>query len=413
MADAAVLQLEQPLSAGAIRSVNFFNGRLLAGNDLSRLEDARRAADALLGRALGEGVAEGFPIALNRALSSPGLPVARIGAGVAVNRLGQVLRLAADTDIALARRFTAASGSALFGACAPLLGGTYVAGAGVYVLTVLPATAAEGRAASNGTDPANVRCNTDANVEAVQFRLLQVSAALLAGLPVGAASFQNALAYACFGPGALAAWAGDPFGAGPRDSEVPLGLLFFTGGATLQFIDLWSVRRPLARRGTGLGPHAFADHARLALGRAMYLQFQDQVTTLAVPGGGMGGLTVQAAFPMLPPAGIIPVAEETDDTDIQATAFFVGMTYHGPTFIDAAQVEGLIAESLLQPAIDTVSGAVVWLYRIRENRMAIDVATGAARPQSALVFASGELPYRGDARFDLSSFDYANFALGY
>jgi len=48
MADRNVLQLQQPLKDGGIRSVNFFNGRLLSGKDLSREQQARREADARL-----------------------------------------------------------------------------------------------------------------------------------------------------------------------------------------------------------------------------------------------------------------------------------------------------------------------------------------------------------------------------
>ena len=44
MADKNVLQLQQPLTDGGIRSVNFFNGRLLSGKDLSREQAARREA---------------------------------------------------------------------------------------------------------------------------------------------------------------------------------------------------------------------------------------------------------------------------------------------------------------------------------------------------------------------------------
>src|SRR5258708_34689506 len=86
MATADPQQLEQPLSAGAIRSVNFFNGRLLSGRDLSRLEDARRQADRLVGLGLGEGVASGLAISFTRAMSPPGPPVAHLGTGIAINR---------------------------------------------------------------------------------------------------------------------------------------------------------------------------------------------------------------------------------------------------------------------------------------------------------------------------------------
>ncbi len=54
---------------------------------------------------------------------------------------------------------------------------------------------------------------------------------------------------------------------------------------------------------------------------------------------------------------------------------------------------------------------MVWLYRVRENRMAIDFAGIGPRPGSFVVFASGHLPYRGDAQFDLAYANYASVAL--
>jgi hypothetical protein len=418
-----VLQLDEPISAGGIRSANFFNGRLLASGDLSREQDARREGDRRLGLALGEGVSHGLEVSFNATLSAPGLPVARVTEGLAVNRLGQTIRLTADVDIALARQFDATTAAGSFAACAPAIGGTYVAGAGVYVLTAAPAAATEGRAATNGLDPLNVRCNTDANVEAVLFRLLLVKPALYADLPLGTPGFRNALAYRCFGSGVLPGWLAPLFNETSRnqglldqmrpdmltDTEAPIALLFFTGAADLQFIDAWSVRRPLAPAPAAFPPGTLADRGRHALGMAMFLQFQAQIAELTPVSGGLA-VTARADFGHLPPLGIIPVAEETDATDLRATAFFTGMTYRSPVFIDAAALEPLLRDSLLYPPIDTRAGEMIWLYRVRENRIAVDRAGNGGPPRSYLVFATGHIPWRGDAQADLASFNYANYA---
>jgi hypothetical protein len=58
-----LLQLQQPRADGGIRSVDFFNGRLLSGKDLACEQAARREADVRLGLALGDGVAFGLEIA--------------------------------------------------------------------------------------------------------------------------------------------------------------------------------------------------------------------------------------------------------------------------------------------------------------------------------------------------------------
>lgn len=89
-----VLQLQQPLKEGAIRSVNFFNGRLLTSKDLTREQQARREADWRAGLASGDGVAFGLEVERDVALDQPDSPVVRVKAGLAVNRKGQTLRLA-------------------------------------------------------------------------------------------------------------------------------------------------------------------------------------------------------------------------------------------------------------------------------------------------------------------------------
>ena len=417
-----ILQLLEPLTDdGSIRSIHFFNGRLLTGKDFSREQDARREADRRLGLALGEGVAFGLQVEHNRLLSQTDRPVVTVKAGLAFNGHGQALRLSNDVQLALARSFeAAASVDCLFGNCKEIIGGTYVAGAGVYLLTIAPAEKSEGKAASNGFDPSQVRCNTDTLVEAVQFRLLRINRALYAGLDVAVASFRNALAYAA-GAGVQPAWFENLLDAAPREDdllaalrknglsgrEVPLGL-FFTGEADLQFIDLWAVRRPLSRISDTMP--VLVDGRRPAVGQAMFQQFQAQIAALPQPNGDLGAVTAQSHFRYLPPVGIIPVAEETNATDAQATKFFTGLTYRSPVFINAARVEALIRDSLCYPPIDTQSGEMLWLYRVRENRMAIDFASGRQKPRSYLVFASGHLPYIGDAQFDLGRYDYANYA---
>src|SRR6266404_6706071 len=156
-----VLQLQQPLKEGGIRTVSFFNGRLLTSRDLSREQAARREADWRQGLARGDGVAFGLEVDRDTGISKDGAPVLRIGSGLAINRKGQTLRLTADASVALTRSFSAATSTCTFAACQPIAGGAYVAGAGVYVLTVAPAETTEGKAPTNGLDPTNVRCNTD------------------------------------------------------------------------------------------------------------------------------------------------------------------------------------------------------------------------------------------------------------
>ena len=67
-------------------------------------------------------------------------------------------------------------------------------------------------------------------------------------------------------------------------------------------------------------------------------------------------------------------------------------------------------DSLCHPPIDTRSGDVIWLYRVHENRRAADAVGGLSGPRSCIVFATGHLPFLGEAQYDLGHYKYANYA---
>ena len=125
--------LDQPYVAStALRTVNFFNGRLLTGDDLSREQATQEALRRRLGRATGEGIAFGFEVVEQHALSSKQKPVVTVFAGLAVARSGIALQLDADLDVALYRDAATASAGAepgnLFADCQLSAPGTYTDG---------------------------------------------------------------------------------------------------------------------------------------------------------------------------------------------------------------------------------------------------------------------------------------------
>lgn len=407
--------LEQPLPEGGIRTVNFFNGRLLTGSDMGREQAARREADARIGLAIGDGVAAGLAVSYEGRIARNNRPAVKVTAGVAVNRDGRTLRLPQDVTIEVSRQ--AASGPAavpcLFEDCVDQSPGDYVAGQGLYLLTIAPAFVSEGRAQTNGFDDKAVRCNTDATVEAVQFRTIEINPQKLGGASFAAADFRNRIAYRAFGEGVTRPWAADLIGSEPRgddlldalgtllrSDEVPLALLAFTGSFNHLFTDNWSVRRPVCPRDVDDVFANLADARRPGVGRAMFRQFQDHVASLAGANGKLPTVTARSHFPSLPPAGILQGL-----TDQEVLAFFSGMTVRGPLHIDSASVEPLIRESFVMPAIEAASEEAIWFYRIAQNRMSTPA------PAPVAIFASGHLPYRGDARFNLNYWDYANYAL--
>jgi len=435
------LQLQQPLTDGGIRSVNFFNGRLLSAKDLTREQTARREADARLGRAVGDGVAYGLEVARAVGLDAPKGPVLLIKAGLAVNRAGRTLRLAADVNVALTRRFGAVESGCVFANCTPLTGGTYVAGAGVYLLTIAPAQTAEGRAATNGLDPTSSACNTDATVEAVQFRLINVNPLRYAALDVGSPQFRNRLAYRCFGVEAREQNAIDPWrvdapryglidelrDVGLDDRDVPLALVFWTSEG-IQFVDMWSVRRQLVApdalsgfsfQRDPLNPNELSSFAfvarrrRLVESHAMCAQFQEQLGDVLASAPNTATVVAADIFRYLPPFGIVPL-QRAPLRGFVEPAFFTGIVRRPNSgsnqftpFIDVRLLGTLQEQALTGSPIDVTSKEFIWVYRPWQN---VKAFVDGQPVQPMVVFASGLLAPLAIARFDMARFDYSDYA---
>jgi len=416
--------LDQPFVAStALRSVNFFNGRLLTGDDLSREQATQEARRRRLGRAAGEGIAFGFEVEQQPALSTPSRPVVTVAAGVAMSRSGIALQLDTDIDVALYRDATAAPSGAeagnLFADCQPGATGTYTAGAGVYLLTVGPDEEPEGRAPVNGLGNEDALCNVALEAEALSFRLIRLSIPLaqLAEKEL----LRNRVAYACFGTDALAGVVADPFGTAVTghglldtlrtqtltDDEVPLAVIGWSIDDGIQFVDLWSVRRRLTRPAASGDWASLVSDRRRAEGEAMFLQFQAQLEDL-VAGPSPQSAVVADDFERLPPVGVLPIAGGSRP-GLDAPTFFAGSTTRGPAFVEGARLDALVRGALSFAPITLADGELIWLYEVHENRDPRAWTASVGGPY--IVFASGYVPYAADAQFDLAHWDYANFAL--
>jgi hypothetical protein len=419
----SLIELGKPLIEEGIRSINFFNGRLLTAKDLTREQKARQDANAYLGQAIGSGVAYGLEV-IETAASTVAAPALSIAPGLAINRAGQTLKLAATAEVQIIPPVTAAGSSleaGYFGACAPLAGGTYVAGPGVYLLTIASACTTEGSAPVSGLDPASARCNTDVIVETVQFRLLPI--AYPEAEFQNEARLRNRLAYRCFGTAEPAAFLSDPFGTDLSkyglletlrgtlltDQDVPLAVLYLTLSGGVRFIDNWAVRRRVTRPDSAPEWSALVGDRRLSEGEAMFLQFQSHIDWLWPPHTQRYEVKAGDIFDYLPPVGILPVSEDGKQAGVALDTFFRGLTSRGPMFIEGAKLGSLIRTALLFPPINVSSGELIWLYKVRENAKAI--GGGKGDPQLYGVFVSGHVPYVGDPRFDAARWNYANYAL--
>jgi hypothetical protein len=416
----SITKLDTPFLDGGIRTTNFFNGRILSREDMQREQDAERAVHERIGRVVGSGIASGFTV-VAKAIggSSVANPVVTVHAGLAVNGHGQTVALDSDVDVSLLQPTAPQStGTALAGSfndCAPQENNVYVVGTGVYLLTVAPASVKQGLAIVSGLGNDSARCNAKEVVEGVQFRLFQVTALSDSEL-ADEARVRNTAAYKFFFAGGIGSDAiRDPFGLGTTlpqltdvpltDCDVPLALLHWTDAGGLRWVDNWSVRRRVAALPDD-NAMLLPDAPMTALGEAMLHQFNEQIQSMLT----QGPLTAHAAdtFRWLPPVGLLPLAGLAKSFGFAYADFFQGFTTRGPMFIEGVRIASLLRLATTYPPIKVGDPEMVWLYLVRENRQP---QPNKPTAQPYLVFTLGRLPCQIVPRFDVSHWDYANYAL--
>jgi hypothetical protein len=411
--------LEQAITADGIRSVNFFNGRLLTGEDLSREQGANELARLRLGQAAGSGVASGLEVS-GASGGTIERPVLTIEKGLAVAASGRVLALGSRVDVALTRDpigGTATPGL-VFADCAPTQPATYTAGAGVYLLTIAPAQAREGRAPTSGLGNVDATCATAYFVEGVQFRLIRLT--LPAADVADEERLRNRIAYRMFGSSSLAELARNPFGDTVArwsllddladvclgEDEVPLATMRWTSGAGLRYVDLWSVRRRMTRPTPTLAWPGFAGDRVIAEGEARFLQFQAELADLLESETNPETTKATDHFTHLPPLGLVPVGSTASSRGFHQFDFFDGLKTRNatPIYIEGSVLTALVRSSFAFPPFETSTSELVWLYSVRENAQ-------DPTAQQYVVFTNPHMPFAGDPRADIAYWDFANYPL--
>jgi hypothetical protein len=423
----SIEQLLTPIyDEGGVRSVNFFNGRVLSGEDLSDEQEAQRQARRLIGRAAGEGVAFGLEVSeAGGEVSTTQYPVISVEPGVAVNRAGQTLRLSARTDVGLVRQEDASSPSqtrVTFRDCRPLQPALYVAAESVYLLTLAPAEGKEGQAPNAGYTKIPASQNVRYIVEGVQFRLVE----LLSVEELGDRDIlRNRVAYQCFGVEELAGIQSNFLAPGVptyglldrlreeqmlTDCEVPLALLYWSAGGGIEFIDMWSVRRRVTKPSAEGRWSVLTGDRRASETEAMILQFQEHVGDMfrrLNPEEVVG----HHYFRYLPPAGLLPVRREKSKEQIfggfDPKKFFDGRTIGTPVFIPGAVLRPLLREAANHEPIDLQSPETVLLYQTIQNDTAFTQGTTV---QPFIVFTTPYMRGIGSARFDVAALNQSNLA---
>jgi hypothetical protein len=452
-------QLCEPILDKGLRNTNFFNGRLLAAEDLRTQQEAERLHRGQLGRALGPGVVNGLEVQTTPSTDITGSVYGvTIGSGLAINAGGQPLELPVPVDLALAVPPTpGAPRAGQFTACAtetPL----QATGMGMYALLMAPASGFLQNAPMSGlgANGAITGCGARFQVEGVTFRLARFDPASLPGLPPTTLSdinnlmartnlpdlraapatdqadlslLRNRVAHACLGTGQLAVLPMDPLGPQPHvdrawdgsygaldaltasgdltPDDVPLAIVYWTL-VGVRFVDMWSLRRrPSRPRSATTWPALLGDRQRVEA-EAMLQQFQQQVDALIASNLGPTDFSALRAidyFRYLPPAGLLPLGMP-GFAGIAPASFFAQQPHREPEFVDERLLRDVLETSLAYDRIDLASGELIWLYRTWQDAFAADRGSGG-RPY--LIFTSGLMPHQARARFDLARWDYSNF----
>lgn len=374
-------RLGEPLTEQAIRHVNFFNGRLITQGDMARTQQAQQEALARLGQGVGAGVVRGLDVSLVDAAQRQ----LRVSAGLGLTAAGQALCLGNEQRLTLAPTpdGSAPASSASFGRCGTLAGGGYVAGNGLYLLTLAPLNVAEGKAPVLALDPGQARCNSDAIVEAVQLRLQRIPDSLLAPLglaanPVGLPAifrWRSAVAQACFGQPGLSAAHARP-GVAPQppgllaqltgvslsDCELPLSLVYLTASDGIAFLDAWAVRRRVAGEPASQAWRAWFGPGLDALGEAQLAQFQQQLSE--IPTAALAGLKAAEWFSWLPPGGFL---DASGARRVDGLAFLQDRRPARTVPLAPGDVRALLAQALRRDPVDlrsTGAGPRMRLYAV-------------------------------------------------
>lgn len=451
----SVTELLEPVLSGGVRNAHFFNGRVLAAEDLRALQLAVATRQQQLGQAIGDGIVTGLEVSLDPA-SEWNRPVVKIRKGLAINRRGDPLALTGDIQLALVGE--AAARAAMEGEFAGCDQATVtLTNLGLYILVILPASGFEGRVPMTtvGMEGISGPCGSKYAVSGVRFRLVRVSLgtdqdpqsltsrvtklateletqigqlpppnqpqpALAAGEVSRKVSLlRNGIAHLCFGSEGRAKYTDDPLGLGINrggspvwdglltalrvsgavtNCEVPLALLYWTSQG-IRFVDEWATRRLLTRPG----------ESEEATGLAVRLQAQIQLAELAT-----GSST------LLPPSSLVardfmfflPSTLVLDPSiGLDPLAFTSGMVTRGPLFAEGTQLQRLLIRSASFRPSRVESEEFWWVYHLRENAQAVDAGRAPAS-RRCQILVSGHLPDITVCRFDLARADNSNVAIG-
>ena len=454
----SIKNLLDPIIEQGIRNTNFFEGRLLSGEDLRNQHNANRQHDRYLGQAIGQGIINGLEVELDngRDGSDGEPPVVTVKKGLAINAEGEAIGLPGDDiKLALSRSIEKPTLElADFYACAGPPDKQHIPnGAGVYILVMSPVAGFKERALKSGLGDGGVAsgCGSKYIQEGVEFRLVEVAVddfkflsedtrdllknnLLSKNDPVlknnleRLSMLRNIIAHAFFGTEKAGNYynmsndvISECFSVDKLSScDVPVCVLYWTLGG-VAFVDMWSVRRKLNSHYICGSGNEIESYLRLKNSESMLFQFQDHLDMLSINRASMGGVEAKKYFRYLPPAGIVPLSYKLT-TGYNPAMFFKSIPHRdtpgfsnswyefrkeNPQFIDGDNMVTIFSSAINYPPIDLNNNKMVWLYFIWQQIKNLE--SGSENIMS-IVFTNSSMKDHSVSRFDVSRWDYSNFS---
>ena len=296
----------------ATREPYYFNGRILTATDLQEQQEAARERARRVGLAVGWGVVEGLTVRMS------GTRGVRVEAGLALNRLGDTVRLKGRATFDLIPPPPTPETRSAFGAC-DARPQENTPEAGTYVLVATPESDYDGEVEMLGVETGKGSCACGCgghkdgdrgcghrwSLEGVAFELVPLTEYKEDAKQL---RFQNLLAYWCFGENATdfrklndgldrIQWL--------LPQHVPLAIVRLSD--KVEWIDNWAVKRPVYPPAPAADWTLLAGERARARGVARFLEFEDMLDRLA----GQPAMKLKDNFRFIPPVGLIPLREAT------------------------------------------------------------------------------------------------------
>ncbi len=455
----SIKNLLDPIIEQGIRNTNFFEGRLLSGEDLRNQYHANKLHDRYLGQAIGQGIMHGLEVELDDAHdgSDGKPPVLSVKKGMAINASGEAIGLP-DDDIKLALSRSIEKPVlelADFYACVGPPGLEHIPnGVGLYILVMSPVAGFRERAPKSGLGDGGVArgCGSRYIQEGVQFSLQEITKDMLVGLEGNSAAtktqlenellnknspllknefsrmsvLRSLLAHINFATekrqqldydmlvSSSSRTGMENYGFIDKmkatgllsNCDVPLALLYWSLDG-IGFVDMWSVRRMTYKETKNQVSPVSLNERRQQENYATYRQFQAHINHLIKTHPAPDSIKAKDYFSYIPAVAILPLSKAGAFKGIDRNVFFEDMESSGPIVAPLTRMQSMLQDSFSYLPIKVALNELIWIYQVQENQNGY--INGVVPDQEYIFYSTGNMPFYGHAQFNLSRWGFSNY----